>query len=61
MVEGHSSKVVQLAADGSNWVNYQDRMMLAIRSYKWKDHLTNDSPTSQYTIAGTINSTTPEE
>jgi gag-polypeptide of LTR copia-type len=61
MVEIQGSKVIQLAADGSNWVNYHDRMMLVIRSHKWKDHLTNDSPTTHYVDGGTINGVTPKE
>jgi gag-polypeptide of LTR copia-type len=61
MVEIQGSKVVQLAADGSNWVNYRDRMMLVIRSHKWKDHLTNDSPMTRYVDGGTINGVTAEE
>jgi gag-polypeptide of LTR copia-type len=54
MVEIQNSKITQLAADGSNWENYRDRMVLIIKSHKWKDHLTNDSPTKRYIDGGTI-------
>jgi gag-polypeptide of LTR copia-type len=61
MVEVHSSKITQLAADGSNWENYRDRMILIVKSHKWKDHLTNTSPTKRYIDGGTISGATPDE
>jgi gag-polypeptide of LTR copia-type len=61
MVEIQNSKITQLAADGSNWENYRDRMVLIIKSHKWKDHLTNDSLTKRYIDGGTIGGVAPLE
>jgi gag-polypeptide of LTR copia-type len=59
MVDIQNSKITQLAADRSNWENYRDRMVLIIKSHKWKDCLTNDLPTKRYINSSTIGGVTP--
>jgi hypothetical protein len=61
MAESQTTKITQLAADSSNWENYRDRIILTIRSKKWKDHLTNDKPTKRYIDSGNIKGATPTE
>ena len=46
--------VPKLAADGSNWVIYRDRMLWAMDSRTLSDHLTNVSMPAAYRSAGTI-------
>jgi hypothetical protein len=50
--------VPKLAADGSNWVIYRDRMTWAMDSRGLSDHLTNDSMPAAYSAAGTVNGIT---
>src|ERR1700743_3623025 len=41
-MEQASGKIINLeslAADGSNWVTYRDRMIYALRTRGWADHL----------------------
>jgi gag-polypeptide of LTR copia-type len=61
MDKERTTRITKLAADGSNWVNYRDRMLLLIRSQKWKDHLTENSPTKRYIAAGNVDGATPNE
>ena len=61
MAESQTTKITQLAADGSNWENYRDRIILTIRSKKWKDYLTNDKPTKKYIDGGSIDGATPTQ
>ena len=46
--------VPKLAADGSNWVIYRDRMLWAMDLRTLSDHLTNISMPTAYGSAGTI-------
>jgi len=50
-----------LAADGSNWVNYRDRLMVILRVKKLTDHLANDTVTARYTNAGDVDGLTPAQ
>jgi hypothetical protein len=61
MAESQITKITQLAADGSNWENYRNRIILTIRSKKWKDHLTSDKPTKRYINGGSVNGAIPTE
>lgn len=50
-----------LAADGSNWVTYRDRIKRTITIRGLSDHLTNDAITQNYVSAGDIGGLTPEQ
>jgi LTR polyprotein gag-polypeptide-like protein len=50
-----------LTIDGSNWVNYHDRIVPILQVKKLADHLISDTPTPRYTNAGDINSLTPAQ
>ena len=49
----------KLAADGSNWVTYRDRVLWVIRQRQWLDHFSSASITPAYTAAGDINGVSP--
>ena len=51
--------LVKLAADGSNWVTYRDRLKITLRMRRWQDHLTSTSVTKAYTDCGDVNSIKP--
>ena len=53
-------RITKLAADGSNWVTYRDRIMWALDVKGLLEHLTEDTITSYYSAAGTIDGLTPE-
>ena len=50
--------VPKLAADGSNWVIYRDRMSWAMNLRSLSDHLTNVTMPATYATAGTVNGIT---
>ena len=58
MSEETKISVPKLAADGSNWVIYRDRMVWAMDSWDLADHLTNDTMPAAYGAAGTIGGVT---
>ena len=55
------STVTKLAADGSNWVTYRDRMIITFRGRQWSDHFTNTTTSTAYTTAGVINGRDPDQ
>ncbi|KAI0043511.1 hypothetical protein FA95DRAFT_1498500, partial [Auriscalpium vulgare] len=61
MSEDLKIKVPKLAADGSNWVTYRDRMIWGLTARLLEDHLTNDAMPTAYATAGTVNGHTPAE
>ena len=58
MSEETKISVPKLAADGSNWVIYRDRMVWAMDSRDLADHLTNTTMPAAYRAAGTIGGVT---
>ncbi|KAH9990645.1 hypothetical protein BJV74DRAFT_885003 [Russula compacta] len=59
--QGMKHTVPKLAADGSNWVIYRDRMLWVLDTNSLKDHLQHDSMPTSYTTTSTIGSLTPEQ
>jgi hypothetical protein len=53
--------ITKLAADGSNWVTYRDRMLWAIDPRRWSDCLTSDKITMRYVDAGYVGGMKPQE
>jgi hypothetical protein len=53
--------VTKLATDGSNWVTYRDRMIWAINSCRWSEHLIHPTVPPSYITAGDINGLTPAQ
>jgi gag-polypeptide of LTR copia-type len=47
--------LVRLAADGTNWVTYRDRLKITLRMRRWQDHLTSSSVTKAYINCSDIN------
>jgi len=60
MSDEFNIRITKLAADGANWVTYRDRIMWALDTKGLLDHLTNDTITSDYSTAGTIDGLVPE-
>jgi hypothetical protein len=56
-----STTVIKLAADGSNWITYKDRLTWTITSQRWSTHLTSATVTQQYINASNVNGMTPHE
>ena len=52
--------LVRLAADGSNWVTYRDRLNITLRMRRWQDHLTSNSITKAYLDRGDVNNIKPD-
>jgi hypothetical protein len=52
--------LVRLAADGSNWVTYRDRLNITLRMRRWQDHLMSDSITKAYIDRGDVNNIKPD-
>jgi hypothetical protein len=50
-----------LAADGSNWVNYRDRLVAILQAKKLADHLVSDVVTARYNAAGNVNGLMPAQ
>ena len=44
--------IPKLAADGSNWVIYRDRLLWVLDTNSLNDHLTHDSTLTSYASAG---------
>ena len=55
MSDEHRINIPKLAADGSNWVIYRDRMLWAMSLRILSEHLTNVSMPEVYAAAGTVN------
>jgi hypothetical protein len=51
----------KLAADGSNWISYRDRIKWTITMRGLGDHLTDDTITQNYVSAGDIGGLKPEQ
>ena len=49
------SSIPKLQTDGSNWVTYRDRLVLALESLGLDIHLTNDDAPKDYGAKGDIN------
>src|ERR1700677_1090404 len=60
MNEDYKLNILKLAADGSNWVMYRDRMKYALDTRGWADHLTNTRVTQAYKDAGDVGGMKPE-
>ena len=60
MNEDYKFNIVKLAADGSNWVTYRDRMKYVLDTRGWSDHLTNDTVSQAYKNAGDVGGVKPE-
>ena len=54
MSDDYKVSVTKLIADGSNWVTYRDRMILAVGSRNLGPHLTEPTITAAYTAAGNV-------
>jgi gag-polypeptide of LTR copia-type len=52
--------LVQLAADGTNWVTYHDRLKITLQMCRWQDHLTSSSVTKAYINCSDINNIKPD-
>src|SRR5260370_8831290 len=50
-----------LAADGSNWVNYRDCLIVIFQFKKLEDHLVSNTVTCYYTNAGDVNGRMPAQ
>jgi hypothetical protein len=46
--ETRTSHIAKLAADGSNWMLYRERMVVAFGTRGLTDHITSTTPTSKY-------------
>jgi hypothetical protein len=51
----------KLAADGSNWITYRDRIKWTITMRGLGDHLTDNTVTQKYRDAGDIGALKPEQ
>lgn len=51
----------KLAADGSNWISYRERIKWAITMRGLGDHLTEDTITQNYVSAGDVGGLNPEQ
>jgi hypothetical protein len=51
--------IPMLTTDGSNWVNYQDRLVVILQVKKLLDHLISDTLTLCYTIPNDVNGLMP--
>ena len=60
MNKDYKFNIVKLAADGSNWVTYRDRMKYALDTHGWSDHLTNDTVSQAYKNAGDVGGVKPK-
>src|SRR5713226_9535613 len=59
-----SDKCIQmpmLATDGSNWVNYRDRLIVIFQFKKLEDHLISNTVTHYYTDTGDVIGCTPAQ
>ena len=52
--------LVWLAADGSNWVTYRDRLNITLHMRRWQDHLMSTSITKAYLDCGDVNNIKPD-
>ena len=52
-------EITRLAADGSNWASYRDKIHIVLKMCRWHEHLTSDSVTQGYTDHGEINGLKP--
>ncbi len=50
-----------LATDGSNWVNYRDRLIVIFQFKKLEDHLVSNTVTHYYTDTGDVNGCMPAQ
>ena len=53
--------IPKLTADGSNWVDYRDRVIWLLESHSIDDHIEHDSPPTGYTALGKIGGLEPAE
>ena len=53
--------IPKLTDDGSNWIDYQDRVVWLLESQYIEDHIDNDSPPSSYTSTGEVGGLKPDE
>ena len=60
MNEDYKLNVLKLAADGSNWVTYRDRMKYALDTRGWSDHLTSATTSQAYKDAGDVGGVKPD-
>ncbi len=60
MNEDYKINIFKLAADGSNWVTYRDRMKYALDTRGWAGHLVSTAVTQEYKDAGDIGGVKPE-
>jgi hypothetical protein len=61
--EDHSMKhsIPKLAADGSNWVIFRDRLLWVLDTNSLNDHLIHDATLTSYTNAGIVGNLGPDE
>src|SRR5712672_1931219 len=60
MTDDIQLSIENLAADGSNWVSYRDRMVWTIESHGLAEHLAEASMTQTYINAGTVGHLLPQ-
>ena len=60
MNEDYKFNIVKLAADGLNWVTYQDHMKYALNTRGWSDHLTDNMVSQAYKNTGDVGGMKPE-
>ena len=53
--------IPKLTDDGSNWIDYRDRVVWLLESQYIENHIDNDSPPSSYTSAGEVSGLKPDE
>ncbi len=61
MNEDYKINILKLAADGSNWVTYQDRMKFALDMHGWAEHLMETTVTQGYKDTGDIANVKPAQ
>jgi len=53
-------QVPKLSLDGSNWVVYHNRLIWAMQTNTFTDHVAADTPTMAYTAIGDVGGLTPD-
>ena len=54
-------QMIKLTHDGSNWVNYRDKLRITLNMRGLTDHITSEQITQAYTAAGIINGVGPND
>ena len=61
MHPGDKVTIPKLADDGSNWIDYRDRVVWLLESQNIDEHIDNDTVPSSYTNGGNVGGLMPEQ